>query len=811
VTRIEIGPQTFTRSEHEKVVFGPSDMIKIPPRHYVKISNPAARDPETGEAIKDRHGNVKLRYGDEEIRFSQQDPFPLLPGEVLVGKVTPLQVVAPNTALRLRAIRDFTDEKGTKRVSGSEWLFEGPETYYPRVEVQIVELIKARIIKENEALRLRSVKTSADKFNVSRKAGEEWLVRDSGAYLPGADEEILESVSAHILTDIKALHLRAKRTFTDIYSKVRNAGEEWLVTSAQSETHIPDVYEEVVGVVGITVLNDRQWCYVLDPVSGGKQLLGQKELRRGPRTFFLQPGERLEQGIQPVYILGSEEALLLRAKLTFKDKDVTRQPGDRWMINGPTDYVPPVDVEVVERRKTIPLDDTEGIYVRDIKSGKVNAVAGKSYMLLPHEELYQKELPASIEEILKKYQTLEEKRDRSRVVTFRAPHNSAVQIYDYKEKKSRVVFGPDLIMLGPDEQFTILSLSGGKPKKPHQIKDIALNLGPDFFTDIVKVETSDHARLALQLSYNWYFKVDKTNEDEAHKLFQVPDFVGDACKAIASRVRGSVAAVSFDDFHRNSARIIRTAVFGLADGKIRRSLDMNLLSITNIDIQSVEPVDHRTRDSLQKSVQLAIEITTNSQEASARHEALRIEQIAKGKLERQKITDEAEAEKAKKELLRLQALCETVEVTGQSTAEAKARAEAAKIESEGAVIQATLRVEAKKIQADQELAALASLRTLQIEHQKSINGLDIDKSSRLAEIESQRFSDIVDSIGRNTIKAIAQAGPELQAKLLAGLGLQSFMITDGNSPINLFNTANGLIGVPGKAVTTGASNNDLNL
>jgi major vault protein len=52
--------------------------------------------------------------------------------------------------------------------------------------------------------------------------------------------------------------------------------------------------------------------------------------------------------------------------------------------------------------------------------------------------------------------------------------------------------------------------------------------------------------------------------------------------------------------------------------------------ITNIDIQSVEPVDQRTRDSLQKSVQLAVEITTNSQEAAAKHEAERLEQAAKG-------------------------------------------------------------------------------------------------------------------------------------------------------------------------------------
>lgn len=39
-----------------------------------------------------------------------------------------------------------------------------------------------------------------------------------------------------------------------------------------------------------------------------------------------------------------------------------------------------------------------------------------------------------------------------------------------------------------------------------------------------------------------------------------------------------------------------------------------------------------------------------------RHEAERLEQEARGKLERQKITDQAEAERARKELLELEAL-----------------------------------------------------------------------------------------------------------------------------------------------------------
>ena len=72
---------------------------------------------------------------------------------------------------------------------------------------------------------------------------------------------------------------------------------------------------------------------------------------------------------------------------------------------------------------------------------------------------------------------------------------------------------------------------------------------------------------------------------------------------------------------QNSARVIRSSVFGFdAKDKVRDQFGFpqNNLMITSIDIQSVEPVDQRTRDALQKSVQLAIEITTNSQEAAAR-------------------------------------------------------------------------------------------------------------------------------------------------------------------------------------------------
>jgi len=471
------------------------------------------------------------------------------------------------------------------------------------------------------------------------------------------------------------------------------------------------------------------------------------------------------------------------------------------MIKGPCEFILPLELELLQKRKAIPLDENEGIYVRDVKTGKVRAVTSTSYMLKPNEELWKKDLPKTVEELLAKDKgaDAEAERDKTRVVTYRAPHNSAVQIYDYKEKKARVVFGPELIMLGPDEHFTVISLSGEQPKRPGVIKALGLLLGPDFMTDVVVVETADHARLSLKLSYNWHFDIKKDDEEDARMLFNVPDFVGDSCKAIASRVRGAVAAVSFDAFHRNSAKIIRSAIYGadeLEQTKARFHFKANNLVITNIDIQSVEPVDQRTRDSLQKSVQLAIEITTKSQEATAKHESSRMEQESVGRLERQKILDQAAAEKSRRDLIALQAETAAVESTGQATAEAKARAEAQNIEGQASVKQAELMAKATQIKSEAELNQLKFKQDAEIEYQRALNDLDIDKAKELAGIESKKFKAIVDAIGSNTIKSMAEAGPAMQAKLLSGLGLQSFLITDGNSPINLFNTAQGMIGGP---------------
>lgn len=88
--------------------------------------------------------------------------------------------------------------------------------------------------------------------------------------------------------------------------------------------------------------------------------------------------------------------------------------------------------------------------------------------------------------------------------------------------------------------------------------------------------------------------------------------------------------------------------------------------------------------------------------------------------------------------------------------------------------------------------------------------MELSKTRDMAEIETSKFKSQVDAIGASTLQAIATAGPEMQVRLLSALGLKSTLITDGNSPINLFNTAYGIVGgmVPAKRSRTSAPESD---
>ena len=203
--------------------------------------------------------------------------------------VQPLRVLGEDEALVLRAEKDIDSsdfptiegngerEKGKEekqknptlsRKAGEEWLFEGtpsslthpssmltslpgPATYLPHADVAVVRLAKALVVLPHTAVHLRAKRNFTDRQGVARTAGEEWDMTSAGPYLPGVHEDVLRVVEGVALSPVRALHLRARVTFTDVYGRERQAGEEWLVTEKDAPMHLPHVYEEVVRPVPV--------------------------------------------------------------------------------------------------------------------------------------------------------------------------------------------------------------------------------------------------------------------------------------------------------------------------------------------------------------------------------------------------------------------------------------------------------------------------------------------------------------------------------------------------------------------------------
>ena len=71
-----------------------------------------------------------------------------------------------------------------------------------------------------------------------------------------------------------------------------------------------------------------------------------------------------------------------------------------------------------------------------------------------------------------------------------------------------------------------------------------------------------------------------------------------------------MSAVSFDNFHKNSTEIIQNAIHKKDEAGhfLPFHIKANNLFITQVDIQSIDPVEEETKKSLQKSVNMAFEI-----------------------------------------------------------------------------------------------------------------------------------------------------------------------------------------------------------
>ncbi|WP_434389195.1 hypothetical protein [Melittangium boletus] len=718
VVLVEIGPRVLTLEAHLTLVMK-SRMVELGTGSWCVVRNPVVR--AEGRVALDDFGQARIAVGDREVRVGPQ-VFPLYPGEELEGEIVPEYVLGTNEALRLRALTAFQEEGASagarRREAGDEWLMRGPGRYVPNAAVVVVSDEKARVLKETE------------------------------------------------------------------------------------------------------------YCVVLNPVdrATGRIQEGRRKVISGPDVFFLEPGEELEGEVRRKHVLSEMQGLKLQALDDLAEPEEggvprERKAGDTWIVRGPRTYVPSEKVLILKEIVALSLGQGEGLYVRDLRSGKVSLVQGPcQFMPEAHQELHEKRLSAEAEALLgltppalvavpgegkaPRAPSAGEKVDRTRAIVLRIEDNAAVLINDFETNHARVEFGPAKVMLRPYEDVTVLDLSGSTPKKPRQLKVLMLRLGPDFATDLFEVATRDHARLRIKLSYKWQFDVAEDSEKDK-AIFRVNDFIGYVCENLASRIRQVAAENDFETFHKTASVLIRRAIFGMDEGgrpRKDRLFAENQLRIIDIDIKDIAPVDDKTALKLREAIDtnIQIQLDASRQEAQAAAELKRIRSEEEKQLA--DISSHRKAEAERQSLIELQNRNNQLATLSRAKVEAEAQLEKARVESEEALARAEAEARSSRIRTEAELERERKMTEMTMERQKRLNDLEVERQARLAEVEASQFRQRVEALGggENFVKMVAA---QAQAAVVGGLDKVVFLPSGSN--LNLFDSMQGLLGPGGATVRPG--------
>lgn len=467
-----------------------------------------------------------------------------------------------------------------------------------------------------------------------------------------------------------------------------------------------DSHQELVGTFDKIRVFDGQFALVLNPFD--KKLSdiqeGEREIRKGPCTFSLHPGEELHRGVQDEFVLTDEDALLLRARKECPNplNEEERIPaGTEVLLKGPCRFIPHKDIKIKARQESISLAEAQGVFVQDDDTGVVRLVKGPEDFFLEHNEsFWDKDLTHEELQALG-FQPQNGLEHGSRVLAAAPrPRNQDWEavVIDLEDKeaiclfdgdKTRVEFGPQTLFLEPHERPKVLFISGGVPVRPNVLRIAKLGLGPDFIRDRLVVRTKDNATLQLEVTFRWRFQVD---EEHQERLFALKDFIGFTAQTLSSEIREEAAKHNFEKFHSEAAELVKAAIFGESASRI---FTENGLEVFGVDVEGITPEDPEIQRKLADAIKTNVDIFTK-----------RVQEEEQLESERRIITGRAKNEEARKALIDLELANERTRVLEQARITSEAAQEQARGEAESTTIKAKAEREAEEERLKVVTAAL---------------------------------------------------------------------------------------------------------
>lgn len=406
---------------------------------------------------------------------------------------------------------------------------------------------------------------------------------------------------AQELTPKSGIHIRVITDYTDTDGTAHKAGEELFITGKESPVYFPREEHAIIKYgeqdvhFGIAIPAGEA-RYVLDRETGVISL------EKGPQIFLADPRTQviaqraLQLGLCELLYPGNSEALEVNAaRLNVEDQDFMGAGGANAAFLNSSYQRSALENEsyAAVAAAVTPDANRRGIMIK----GSSKALPGDSF-----DRKAKFTAPRSV--------ILNTKYDGA--VTVKLWAGFAMLLVRGNDR--RVVQGPGTFMLEYDEVPQVLTLSTGKPKtmdKP--FKTVYLQTTANMVTDVVEVETRDFCKLNLKVSYRVNFE-----GDDPMKWFAIDNYVKFLCDHMRSRIRAAVQKMSVESFYGNHVDILRDIVLGKsADGEARkgarfeennmRIYDMEVLGINMLNADVEKLLVNSQRDVIQTGMLLEAE------------------------------------------------------------------------------------------------------------------------------------------------------------------------------------------------------------
>lgn len=406
------------------------------------------------------------------------------------------------------------------------------------------------------------------------------------------------------------------RVYDRVEGETAPIGTERIIKGSEVSFYTPKTGLEVVPdestkgqplyVRNAVTLGDGQYCVLRGPK-------GRRRYVRGPGVVFPEAWEEfvVKNGVRAfaAHPLKKDRGLHIRAVKAFEVKETDQlpsgkyQPGQELFLQGQEGFFfPTEDLEVLGEVAAIRLDETEGLYVRDLATGRIRTVVGPC-AFLPD--------PTQVELV---HRTIEPQTaaryglagaDAKRAPAVTIPPSYAVLVT--AKNRREVVKGAQVRILEHDEELGTLGLSTGTPKSDSsRLATCFLLIDGNKVSDLLKVRTSDHVELQVRLSYRVSF-TSKPGADDA-RWFNVNDYVALLCDHLGSLVRAAVRGVPVERFHAASAELIRSTILGEKKGEKRagRDFDENGMHVYDVEVLEVQILDEAVQALLEGAQRDAI-------------------------------------------------------------------------------------------------------------------------------------------------------------------------------------------------------------